>query len=447
MKERNLMKFEYVSTTFPKGLKKQETIIKDFIDVDEVENEVLNLYPMFKYQTFRGFGGAITDSAAYIYSLMSKEQKEQIMHEYFDADKLNYQLVRIPIDSCDFSLEHYEASSEENQKGFSLERAGEYIFPMFEDIVRFTGTNPEVMLTPWSPPAFMKTNGHRNGGGKLKKEYYKQWAEYICRYILEFEKRGISVTTLSVQNEPKAVQTWDSCIFSAQEEKEFLKEYLVPALNRNQLDVKLYIWDHNKERALDRAMAIIDEETDSMIAGIAVHWYSGDHFEALQIICERYPDKDIILSEACIEYSKYQQGDFLENAKKYAHDLIGNLKNGLSAFYDWNVILDEKGGPNHVGNYCDAPYLFHTKNNSLEERSTLAYLWHFCHYIKPGSKRIGSSSYSEKLEAVAFENGDEYVVIILNRTKERLPVNLRVKGKTVAFVVEAECIVSGRIGK
>lgn len=441
------MKFEYVCTTFKEGLKEQETIRKELVDLDEVENEVINLYPQFRYQTFHGFGGAVTDSAAYVYSLMSSVQKEQVIHEYFDEDKLNYQLIRIPIDSCDFSLEHYEASSEENQKGFTLERAGKYIFPMFEDIVRISGKIPQVMLTPWSPPAFMKTNEQRNGGGKLKKEYYEQWAQYISRYILEFQKIGIPVTALSIQNEPKAVQTWDSCIFTSHEEKEFLKNYLAPALNSHRIEVKLYIWDHNKERALERAMALIDEETDSIITGIAVHWYSGDHFEALQMICEKFPQKEIILSEACIEYSKYEQGDCLENAKKYAHDLIGNLKHGLSSFYDWNMILDEKGGPNHVGNYCDAPYLLHTENGFLEKRNTLDYLWHFGHYIKPGSIRIGSSVYSEKLEATAFDNGDEYTVIILNRTKETLPVNLRIEGRTTAFVVGPESILSGRIEK
>lgn len=439
------MKFEYVCTTFKEGVKEQEIIRTELVDVDEVENEVVNLYPQFRYQAFQGFGGAVTDSAGYVYSLLNSEQKKQVIHEYFDEDKLNYRLVRIPIDSCDFSLEHYEASSEENQKGFTLKRAGKYIFPMFEDIVRISGKIPQVMLSPWSPPAFMKTNGKRNGGGKLKKEYYEQWAQYICRYILEFQKIGIPVTALSIQNEPQAVQTWDSCIYTAQEEKEFLKDYLAPALRSHQIEVKIYIWDHNKERVLERTLALIDEETDSIITGIAVHWYSGDHFEALQMIREKFPQKEIILSEACIEYSKYEQGDCLENAKKYAHDLIGNIKHGLSAFYDWNMILDEKGGPNHVGNYCDAPYLFHTENGFLEKRNTLDYLWHFCHYIKPGSIRIGCSVYSEELEAVAFENGDEYTVIILNRTKENLPVNLRIGGKTTAFAMAPECILSGRI--
>jgi glucosylceramidase len=439
------MNLEIISTTYKNGIKAQEMLTTEFKAVDEVENQVLNLYPQFRYQTFQGFGGALTESAAYIYSLMNREQKDQVIQQYFHQDNMNYQMIRIPIDSCDFSLEHYEASSEENQKNFTLERMGKYIFPMFEDIKKAAGEQLQVMVSPWSPPAFMKTNGQRNGGGKLKKEYYKDWAEYICRYIIELQKLGINVTALSIQNEPKAVQTWDSCIYTAEEEKEFLRDYLYPALMEHQLDMKIYIWDHNKERALDRAMALIDEKTDSMITGIAVHWYSGDHFEALQMIGERYPNKEIILSEACIEYSKYDQGDCLENARKYAHDMIGNMKNGLTGFYDWNLILDERGGPNHVGNFCDSPYLYHTKTGELEERSIQAYLWHFCKYITPGAVRIGSSAYTDKLEAVAFDNGKEYSVVMLNRTEEKLDVYIRLEGKTAFVSLEPESIVSGKI--
>lgn len=443
------MKFIYSETTFPKGKKHRNTEEKKFEKVDEVENEVLNLYPQVRYQTIEGFGGAVTDSAAYIYSLMDERQKEQVLDEYFHPEKMNYQMVRVPIDSCDFSLEHFEASSKENQEGFTLERAGKYIIPMLRDIMRKTEGRLSIMMTPWSPPAFMKTNGDRDHGGRLKDQYREQWAEYICRYVEEFQKLGFPVKSLSVQNEPKAVQKWDSCIFTAEEEKAFLKDYLVPALRKHGLDLKLYIWDHNKERALDRALTEIDEETADMIDGIAVHWYSGDHFEALQMIRELYPDKELILSEACIEYSKYEQGDCLENAKKYAHDLIGDLKHGLNGFYDWNLILDEKGGPNHVGNFCDAPYLYHTDTKELEERTTLAYLAHFCDAACPGAVRIGSSGYTEKLEAVAFaaeKNGKMgYSVVMLNQTREKLPVVLRILGHTVKVELEPESITSGWI--
>ena len=124
----------------------------------------------------------------------------------------------------------------------------------------------------------------------------------ICADIYRnFVSGGYEVERISLQNEPKAVQTWDSCVYSAQQEKVFLKDYLIPELKSHGLEhIEVFIWDHNKERVFDRALELIDEETDSMIAGIAFHWYSGDHFEALDLFHEKYPEKKMILSESCL---------------------------------------------------------------------------------------------------------------------------------------------------
>lgn len=411
------------------------------------ENYLLNLYPSVTYQTFEGFGGAITESAGYIYGQMNKEQKKQMLEEYFAPDQMGYRMVRIPIDSCDFSLGHYEASGDENDKGFEnfqLERVEKNIFPLLDDAQKVYGGNLEIMLTPWSPPAYMKSNGDRNHGGELKQEYKRTWADYICRYVKEFRKRGYLIKRISLQNEPKAVQTWDSCVYTGQQEKEFLRDYMWPALQENGLsDIEVFIWDHNKERAYERACEIIDEKTDPMVAGIAFHWYSGDHFEALGMIREKYPDKKLILSEACIEYSKFASDDYLKNAQKYAHDMIGNMNHGMNAFYDWNILLDETGGPNHVGNFCDAPFLYDTEKKELIRRNTADYLWHFTHFIKPGAVRIGVSCYSDELEAAAFLNPDRQIaVVLLNRTGHEIRVNVRLENEMAETLVKPNSITT-----
>ena len=119
------------------------------------------------------------------------------------------------------------------------------------------------MLSPWSPPAFMKTNGSRRFGGRLREDCYSQWAKYLCRYIKEYQNLGFSVKLLSIQNEPKAKQPWDSCLYTAQEEKRFLQEALYPQLQKEGLgEISVCIWDHNKERCFERARDIIDAETD-----------------------------------------------------------------------------------------------------------------------------------------------------------------------------------------
>lgn len=443
------MNLKYITTTYKDNIKNRNEQLLEFVHDEEIENQLINIYPGMKYQTIEGFGGALTDSAAYIYSLMNEEQKAEMIKQYFSADKMKYNIVRIPIDSCDFSLEHYEADSfEEDEKfeKFSFERVEKYIIPLLDAVEKEYGERIDIMLSPWSPPSYMKTNGERNHGGKLKEEYKQRWAEYICRYIKEYRGRGYKVSKLTLQNEPKAVQPWDSCVYTAEEQKEFLKNYMWPALERNNLtDIEIYIWDHNKERAFEWAETIIDEETTHMIAGVAFHWYSGDHFEALKMIKEKFPDKKLLLSEACIEYSKFAADDYLVNAQKYAHDMIGNLNNGMNTFLDWNIVLDEIGGPNHVGNFCDAPYLYDTKNHKLMESNICGHLWHFSHFIEPKSVRIGISRYTEELEVVAFQNKDNISVVILNRTDKKIPAYLRIKNECVRVDVEPNSISTGVI--
>ena len=445
-----MMKLNYTETVYEGTKKKVQEQTVTFADDRGQENELINLYPQMHYQSFEGFGGAVTDSAGYIFSLMNKEQQTQMLEQYFGKDNMKYRSVRIPIDSCDFSLEHYEADSDETDvdfQNFSFARVEKYILPLLDAAEAAYGGKLEITLSPWSPPAYMKTNGERNGGGKLKAEYKERWALYICRYIREYRDRGYLVTGLTVQNEPKAVQTWDSCIYTAEEEKEFIVKYLWPQMKQQKLDdIKIYIWDHNKERAFEWAEVLFDEETNDILAGVAFHWYSGDHFEALRMIREKFPEKKLMLSEACIEYSKFSQSDFLKNAQKYAHDMIGNLNNGMNSFYDWNLILDEQGGPNHVKNFCDAPYLYHTEKKELMESNILQYLWHFTHFIEPGAVRIGVSSYSDELEVTAFQKGEDISVVILNRTEKELPVAVRLKDKCVILHIKPNSIVSGVIG-
>lgn len=421
----------------------------DFFTDRDRENELLNLYPETEYQIFDGFGGALTDSAGYVYEMMEDGDKEKALHTYFGKGGIGYNRIRIPIDSCDFSLSQFQAVTDGKDrefKTFSLERWKKYIYPFWKDI-RKIAQDIEVMVTPWSPPGFMKENEKRVQGGGLKKEYRTAYADYLCRYIKELAEIGISVKKMSIQNEPKAVQTWDSCIMDAEEEKIFLRDYLYPAMQEHGLtDIEIFIWDHNKERLYERACATIDDTTRHMIKGIAFHWYSGDHFEQLRMVRDKYPELQLILSEACIEYSKYEAGEELSNVKQYAHEIIGNLNAGMNAFYDWNLLLDENGGPNHADNFCDAPFLYHMEEKRLEERMTLSAIAHFSKYIEAGAVRIGHSCYTGEIEATAFKNpSGSIVVVMLNQTQKNLPVTFRIKEECVSITAKASSILTGII--
>lgn len=421
-----------------------------FLPDDGTENEVINLYPHMRYQTMEGFGGAFTDAAGYVFSKMSREQQNMLLEQYFSPEYMNYHMVRIPVDSCDFSTHMYAADDDKEDlefHDFSFQDVERYLLPLLDRAEAYCKRKLPVMLSPWSPPAYMKTNHSRKEGGALKKEYYSHWARYLCRYIKEYTDRGYHIQRLSIQNEPKAVQPWDSCVYTAGEEQTFIRDYLVPEMKKNQLDqIELLIWDHNKERAFERACEVMSDRTEKLVSGVAFHWYSGDHFDSLSLIQEKFPDKKLILSESCLEFSKFGKDDQSVNAGRLAHDMIGNLNHGMSGFYDWNVLLDEKGGPNHTGNYCDAPFLYNEETKELEERYVLRYYWHFTHFIKPGAVRIATTTYTSRLDVTAWENPDRSIaVIVLNNYSTDLPYTLRLSGKLVKCMAKASSITTGVI--
>ena len=414
-------------------------------DTQGVENQVVNLYPDVTGQTIEGFGGAVTDAAGYVYAQMPVEKRRQLMQDYFSEEGLGYRMARVPMDSCDFSVEMYEALSDPADTalaGFSTQRQFRYILPMLEDAREAAGGNLELMLSPWSPPAFMKDNGEHKQGGHLLPQYADMWARYLCRYIREFRDRGFRVRRISVQNEPKAVQTWDSCLYSAGEERAFILEHLRPALAKEGLeDIEIFGWDHNKERAYERARALA-----GAVDGIACHWYSGDHFEALDMIRACWPEMKLALSESCIEFSKYASDAEYDNALRLAHELIGDLNHGMNAIYDWNLLLDAQGGPNHVGNFCDAPYLYDKATDTLTPRAVLGSLRHLAHFIRPGAMRIGVTRYTDQLDATAFRNPDGSIaLVLLNKVEQPLPVHLRLDDQLTAFTLPPRSLTSGVI--
>lgn len=416
-------------------------------DVAEIETQVINLYPELTYEVFEGFGGAVTEASGYVYSLMNENQKKQLIETYFSEDEMNYRLVRVHMDSCDFCLNTYEAMSDSQDsefKSFSFERTEKYIMPLLEDIKKVTGDRLNLMLTPWSPPAFMKTNGGRRKGGRLKPEYRKMWAEYICRYIREFKDRGYHIQRISIQNEPNAVQTWDSCLFSAEEEKVFLRDYMYPAMKEHGYDdIEIFIWDHNKERVFERVRDVIDDSTSHMVTGAAFHWYSGDHFEALELVRKHYPNMKMILSESCLEYRLFDEKSIDDTIGKLGHEIIGDLNHGICAFYDWNLLLDEKGGPNYVGNYCHAPFLYNTETKELIPQKIQKQYYYFSHNIVPGSVRIAATKYTEQIDVTAYLTPENKIaVILLNKSDNPLPINFRIQGKVAEVILLGKAVAS-----
>ena len=257
---------------------------------------------------------------------------------------------------------------------------------------------------------------------KLLDKYKSLWAEYLVKYLKAYQDEGINIDYMTIQNEPKAAQFWESCQYTSKEEQELIKNHIFPAFKKNDINTKLLIWDHNKERVVYRAKEIFDDpEVKDMVAGIGYHYYSGDYFENIKTFKELYPDKLAIHTEGCTGYELLwfrKRKRRVPNAEIYAHDIIGDLNNGANGYIDWNMMLDYHGGPTHIHNRCNSPIMLTKKGNDYTKNLPYYYIGHFSRFIKPGAKRIAFSKFDDSLEVTSFKNPDESIaVVILNRGK------------------------------
>jgi len=335
-----------------------------FFAATRPETPAITIDPRKRFQKMEGFGGAFTEAAAVTWQKLPAEKQAEVVRAYFDPHHgLGYTMGRTHINSCDFALGNYayaEVAGDFALQHFSLARDRAAILPMLKEAQRLSG-GLKLFASPWSPPAWMKTNRQMNGGGRLLPECRDVWARYYCRYIREYEKEGVPFWGLTVQNEPEASQSWDSCLYSAEEERDFIRDYLGPTLRKEGLGhLNLMIWDHNRDAIYERARVVYDDpQAAQYVWGAAFHWYVGDHFDNLIAVHEAFPDKHLLFSEGCQEGGPHT-GEW-GVGERYGRSLINDLNRWTVAWVDWNLILDERGGPNHVGNYCSAPILVDTQ--------------------------------------------------------------------------------------
>ena len=437
-----------------------------------VEAHVVGIYPSYTFQTMEGFGCALTETACYLLTKMDPESRKAAMECWFGPKGIQAKFIRIPIDSCDYSLTEYQAVqnplADPELETFTIARDRQYILPIVKEALAMSEGKLSVLMSPWSPPADWKTPPEisendaavyggatqnvdftvpgRCFGGRLKKEYYGSWAKYLTKFIQAYLDEGIPVTMLSIQNEASAATNWDSCLWSGEEESTFLKEYLYPEMKAAGLTEKvgIYIWDHNKERMIEHIDAMMENDILDLIEGFAYHWYTGDHFEALRMLHAKYPDKVLMHSESCglhvpgkvSPWAATLHGheltplevDFMD-AVDYAHDIIGDLNHGMQRFIDWNLCVDRTGGPRHVpGGFC-APIVAEY-DGSYSLTISYAFISEIASVIKPDSVVVGTTTYSDSIEAAAVKRPDGSLgLVLLNKTKYDQEINIRWQGK------------------
>lgn len=396
--------------------------------------------PTRTFQTMIGIGGALTDASAEVFArLPEPAQKEFLLAYYDDQNGIGYNFARTNIASCDFSSGSYGyvAENDTTLNSFSVAHDEEFRIPFIKRAISAAGGTLPLFASPWSPPAWMKDNHSLLQGGKLLPRFSQVWANHYVKFIKAYEAAGIPVWGLSVQNEPMAKQKWESCIFTAEEERDFIKNYLGPTLAQSGMgDKKLIAWDHNRDLIFHRASVLLgDKDAANYIWGIGFHWYetwtgSGMQFENLLRVKEAFPEINLLFTEGTVEKFSLERVTDWSLGEKYGHSMVNDFNCGTVAWTDWNVLLDETGGPNHVGNFCFAPIHADTQTGKLIYTNSYYYIGHFSKYIEPGAKRISCSTNRDKLQSTAFINPDgKIVVIVLNLSDETLPFHLSISQK------------------
>ncbi len=375
------------------------------------------------YQSIIGFGGAFTESACYNLYRVNPAVREQAIRMYFDpVDGIGYNIGRVSIHGCDFSLSSYTYIEEGDAelKTFDISRDRTYVIPVVKQAERIAGHPIMLLGSPWTPPAFMKDNQSPLRGGHLLASFADAWARYYVRFVQEYRKAGLTVKWISVQNEPQAVQRWDSCIYSGEQERDFVKNHLGPVLSASDVsDVGIMVWDHNRDVMVEHVTPILNDPAASKyVWGTAFHWYVAEAFENVGKTHDLWPDKHLMFTEGCVENFHMHRYTW-ESGERYARNIIGDLSNWCEGWMDWNLWLDNLGGPNHVNNVCDAPIILDIFPEKIIPESSYYYIGHFSKFIKPGAVRIKSTNAHKNLSAIAFENPDGTIVlVVMNATKD-----------------------------
>lgn len=407
--------------------------------------------PDKRYQTLLGIGGAITDSSAEVFAKLSNAKKEEFLTAYYDTEKgVGYSLLRTTIHSSDFSSGSYTYIKEGDKelKTFSINHDKKYRIPMLKKAIKAAGGQITTYASPWSAPAFMKDTNRMLQGGKLLPEYNDAWATYFTKFIKAYEKEGIPIWGITVQNEPMAKQTWESMIYTAEEERDFLKNHLGPTMAKEGLgDKKIIVWDHNRDLIVHRVNTILsDPEAAKYVWGVGFHWYetwTGGQpmFDNVAEVKQAFPHINLLLTEATVEKFNAERYQHWPNGERYGNSLINDFNGGAVGWTDWNILLDDKGGPNHVGNFCFSPIHADSKTGNLIYTPSYYYLGHFSKFIRPGAQRVSAVSSRSALQTTAFINADnKLATVVMNSSDNSVSYRVYIGTQEATVTIPAHAI-------
>ena len=415
--------------------------------VAEANPSTITLDDSKQFQAITGFGGAFTESSAYLLNQVSKENRDLILRAYFSKEGARYSLTRTHMNSCDFSVDNYSytpVAGDIDLKHFSIDEDREDLIPMIKDAMAVSEDGFRLFASPWTAAPWMKDNNSWVGG-KLLPEYYDTWALFFSKYVDAYKAEGIDVWGFTVENEPHGNgENWESMHYSPEEMTHFVQHFLGPKLEADgKGDLIILGYDQNREGIREWVDVMYkDEASSKYYDGTAVHWYEStyDYFPTeLQYAHEKAPDKYLIQTEACVDaevpvwqddkwYWKKEATDWgydwREASKKYLHpkyapanryarDIIGCLNNWVDGWVDWNMVLDTKGGPNWANNWCTAPVIVDTEKDEVYFTPLYYIMAHFSKYIRPGAIVIDAQNSDSELMVAAAKNPDESIAVVV----------------------------------
>lgn len=410
----------------------------------------LQLDPSITHQTLVGIGGSFTESSAQVLSELSKEKRQEVIDRYFSPQGAHYSLTRTHIASCDFSVTNYTYApvpGDTELEHFSIEPDRKYLLPFIKDAKQVEGANFKIIASPWTAPPWMKDNNTWNGGSLLP-EHHQTFADYIAKYLEVYKTEGVEIWGITPTNEPLGnASNWESLHFTAEEMADWIAKHLGPTLEAKSPQTTMWAFDQNRgPHLIEWADAILgNPEAAKHVDGLAVHWYESTNTvssESLDYVHNKYPGKGLLHSEGCIDamgddekigvwleddwYWRKEATDWgwvwaPEKDKKdhpkyspfyrYTRDLIGGLNHNLVGWIDWNMILNTRGGPNHARNYCLAPVLVDSGNDSVFYTPLYYSVAHLSKFMRPGAVRIGLTGADDEFMATAFKNPDNSIAI------------------------------------
>jgi glucosylceramidase len=381
---------------------------------------VINIDASQKFQEIEGFGAALTGSSAYLINReLSAGNRAALLKDLFDPETgIGITYLRVTMGASDFSLADFtydDVASNETDFDldyFTIEKDLDDVVPVLQQINGIS-SDVQLMATPWSPPAWMKTNGSLKGG-KLKTDCYDVYADYFVRYIQAFEDEDIVINAITPQNEPLYATAPYPCMeMQPGEQATFIKNHLGPAFETAGLDTKIIVYDHNWDHPEYATTILNDAAAKAYVAGSAFHAYAGN-VSAMSTVHAAHPDRGLYFTEIT---GTDQHTVFSDNLQWNMDNIfIGTTKNWSKTALLWNLALDENHGPRNNG--CPDCRGVVTINTSGQVTRNVEYysIGHFSKFIRPGATRIASSISSGigGVNFVSFVNSDGSRVLVIS---------------------------------